>query len=59
MIDMKKKYFKPVVDVESLVSDSILQSSIISGGADLGKGLTEAKGTIWEDFGDESDEQQW
>lgn len=59
MIDMKKKYFKPVVDVESLVSDSILQSSIISGGAESGNSITEAKGTIWEDFGDESDEQQW
>lgn len=59
MIDMKKKYFKPVIDVESLVSDSILQGSIISGGANSGKGVTEAKGTIWEDFGDESDEQQW
>ena len=59
MIDMKKKYFKPVIDVESLVVESILQNSIISGGAYSGEGTTEAKGTIWEDFGDESDEQQW
>ena len=56
---MKKKYFKPVIDVESLVVESILQNSISSGGANSGEGFTEAKGTIWEDFGDESDEQQW
>ena len=56
---MKKKFFKPVIDVESLVVESILQNSISSGGANSGEGFTEAKGTIWEDFGDESDEQQW